>query len=148
MHATTSGWVKTIVAHDGDNLKKGDVILVATSPSLDSEIAQTLSQIDGLTVRIRQSKEQTPERLETDRYSLQTLQDTLAEKQREKDELTFKAPFDGTLIAPELINLQDRYLDRGMEVCTVAAMNELLVRGDARSKRCSVGLRAWYGSAG
>ncbi len=128
LHALSPGWVKQIVATDGEKLQKGDVILVCQDPELDSRIAQLNARIEQIKIRMRQSGVQDVAQKIIDEIELGAVNGQLSEANRKKDELTVKAPIDGYLIAPELHNVQDRYLERGTEIATVAATDSLLVK--------------------
>jgi putative peptide zinc metalloprotease protein len=128
LHARTPGWVRTIAAHDGDLLKKGDPIVICDDPELDSKITQLSSRIAEIKIRMQKSSVVDIAQKYNDMYEMSAVEGQLKEIQRKKNELTITAPIDGYLIAPELHNLQDRYLDRGVEVATVAKMDELVVK--------------------
>jgi putative peptide zinc metalloprotease protein len=128
LKATTPGWVRKISGHDGEPIKKDDVIAVLVNPEIELKIAQAEAKIRGLEASIRQAQvTQTAQKnaLET---SMAAEKKQLAIDQEQQDKLTIRAPFDGILIAPELNNFQDRYLERGTEIATVAAMDKLLVK--------------------
>jgi putative peptide zinc metalloprotease protein len=52
----------------------------------------------------------------------------LADYARQKEALTIRTPIAGRLIAPDIENIQGRFLDRGTEVATVATLDQLEVR--------------------
>lgn len=128
LHARTPGWVRTISAKDGQRLKKGEVILVAEDPQLDSKIIQLMSRMEQIKLDMQKAAVTDIAQLNIDKEELKSVQSQLDVVTRKKNELTITAPIDGFLIAPELHNMQDRYLDRGVEVATVATMDELLVK--------------------
>jgi len=77
---------------------------------------------------MRQSSVKDMAQMYIDEIELDAVNQQLIEFQRKKTEMTITAPIDGYLIAPDLHNLQNCYLDRGKEVATVATMDTLLAK--------------------
>jgi putative peptide zinc metalloprotease protein len=128
LHVKTPGFVDQIAAHDGQHLKKGDVILIAKDDKLDAEIAARRAEVEGYNIQLREAAA-----LDQGQYKALLPGRDAAERQLKaaethKAELTIRAPIDGTLIAPHLIDMQGAYLGRGTEIGTVAAMDSLVVR--------------------
>jgi putative peptide zinc metalloprotease protein len=128
LHARAGGFVKQIAKHDGDWVKKDDVLLVCADPELDAQILQTEAQLRGLHAQANMSRVSDPAQWKQDLEDIQVYEATLAKLTRQKNELTIRAPFDGQLIAPEVHQWQGRYLQKGQELFTVATMDKLLVR--------------------
>jgi putative peptide zinc metalloprotease protein len=128
LHSTTPGWVKEIRAHDGDKLHAGDIIAICDDPNLDVRIVQMQAHMEEVKIRMLHSSVHDIAQMHIDQIELDATQQQLAENVRKQKELTITSPIDGYLIAPELHNLQDRFLERGKEIATVATMDTLLAK--------------------
>jgi putative peptide zinc metalloprotease protein len=128
LHVKTAGFVQRVAAHDGDRLKKGDVILVAKDAKLDAEIAARKAEVDGYQIQLRQAAAMDQGQYKALLPGLHAAQRQLKAAQQHQADLTIRAPLDGTLIAPHLIDMQGAYLSRGQEIGTVATMDSLVVR--------------------
>jgi putative peptide zinc metalloprotease protein len=128
MHVKTSGFVQQVVAHDGEHLKKGDVILVASDPKLDAEIAARRAEKAGIEVQIRQAAAEDQGQLKALQPELDATISQLQDALDRKKELTITAPIAGVLVAPKLIDMPGAYLQKGQEIGTVAAVDSLIIR--------------------
>jgi putative peptide zinc metalloprotease protein len=128
VHIKTAGFVQKIVAHDGDHLKQGDVILVADDPKLDAEIAARRAEKAGIEVQIRQAAAVDQGQLKALEPELLATESQLQDALDRKKDLTITAPIAGVLVAPKLLDMPGAYLQRGQEIGTVAAVDSLIVR--------------------
>jgi len=128
VNVSTPGFVQKIVAKDGQSMKKGDIILVAYDERINAEIASHLAEQKQYEVEIREAEAVDQSEANALRPGLEKVNEELADAQKRKDELTIRAPIDGTLVAPKLSDMMGAYLQRGQEVGTVASMDSLLVR--------------------
>ncbi|HVT87282.1 MAG TPA: efflux RND transporter periplasmic adaptor subunit [Tepidisphaeraceae bacterium] len=128
LYASSPGWVTQIVAKDGAKLKKGDVILVCRDVDLDTEVAAAEAELEKLQIDITYARAKNPAQLESDLTILPFREKALADAKRRQDELTVTAPIDGYLVAPELENVQGRYVQRGTKLGTIAQTDTLVVR--------------------
>jgi putative peptide zinc metalloprotease protein len=128
VHIKTAGFVQKIVAHDGDHLKQGDVILVADDPKLDAEIAARRAEKAGIEVQIRQAAAVDQGQLKALEPELLATESQLKDALDRKKDLTITAPIAGVLVAPKLIDMPGAYLQRGQEIGTVAAVDSLIIR--------------------
>lgn len=142
LHASWPGWVREIRVRDGDQLAAGDVIMVCQDDELDARIAQLQARAEQIRIHMRQASVQDPAIALIDQIQLQAVSEQLAEAQKRKDELTIRAPFDGRLIAPELHNLQGRWLDRGTEIGTLATMDSLLAKAALEQRDAQLAVQA------
>jgi putative peptide zinc metalloprotease protein len=129
--APYDGFVRQIVAHDGDWLHKGDVILVAVNDQLNSEIAHYQAQLDEAKAEKREAESQqdmvTATKADEDATSIQNVLDL---DKTYRDSLTIRAPIDGQLIAPTLDELLGSFLSNGKTpIGMVATMDDLRVKG-------------------
>lgn len=134
IHAVWPGWVRKIVAKDGQKMAKGDVILICENPDVDTEISVNQSYVAETEIRITQAKVREPAQVAIEESRLILYQKALADAQQRKEEMTIRATIDGQLIAPQLINMQDQYVQRGTEVGTVASIDTLLINATLDQK--------------
>ncbi|HWP39587.1 MAG TPA: site-2 protease family protein [Tepidisphaeraceae bacterium] len=128
LNAESPGWVKQILARDGQILRKGDVIMVCEDPELESRIKELQARIRSVQLlKTRAGLSDMAQRYIAE-YREKAYQEQLDEALARKRELTIVSPIDGQLIAPELHHLIGRYIDKGTEIATVAGMSDLLVR--------------------
>jgi putative peptide zinc metalloprotease protein len=128
INVSTPGQVNHILARDGQILKKGDPILVAINDKLDEEIAVDKAQKTQYEIEIREAEAADQAEANALRPGLEKVNEELVNAQKRKQELTIKAPLDGELIAPDLINMQGKYLQPGEKIGTIAAHDSLVVR--------------------
>jgi putative peptide zinc metalloprotease protein len=135
LHASTKGWVKEVVARDGDTLHKGDKILICEDPELLAKIGQMEAEIRQ--DQARADAAFVANDVNSANAALQSRksnEEHLADYRRQLSELTITAPIDGMLIAPDLRNYPGRFLKPGDEVATVAKLDTLLVRAAVEQK--------------
>ncbi len=128
LHVKTGGFVQKVVAHDGQHLNAGDVILIATDAKLDAEIIARRAEKAGLEVQIRQAAAMDQGQLKALEPELDATENQLKDAMDRKNELTVTAPIAGVLVAPKLIDMQGAYLQRGQEIGTVASVDSLVIR--------------------
>ncbi len=135
LKAKTEGFV-TEVGRDtdgtplqpGDRVTAGQVIAVAQNDELDHEIAELQSQIRVAEININKNRVENLAQMESDLQYRALLQKNLDRKLKDKADLTIRAPFAGEIVATRLDDLPGRYLRPGDEVCTVATLDQLMVR--------------------
>src|SRR5690606_26957911 len=135
LKARTPGFVTELGTHpdgrpilNGDFVHAGQVILVSTNEKLEAELDRLRNQIRQAEVRINRDRAADPAQMLIDQDELRFLQGQLQQKQKDYDDLTIRAPFDGWLVAPRLSDLPGRYLERGNEIAMVATLDTLVVR--------------------
>ncbi|MGH7214558.1 MAG: site-2 protease family protein, partial [Tepidisphaeraceae bacterium] len=128
LHSPQGGFVTEVVARDGQELKKDDVILVCRDPELDAQLAQTRARVKSLEAQLNKSRVLDQAQRQIDEIQLAAVKEQLDEALRKHGELTLRAPIAGRLIAPDINTLPGQYLDRGKEVCTVATTDRLIVK--------------------
>jgi len=128
--APYDGFVRRIVAHDGQWLHKGDVILVADNMRLDAEIRKFQAELaeSQAQQRLADSKNDMLE-YTTAVEDAKALGEQLDSDIKYQDSLTIRAPIDGQLVAPDLAQLQGSFLANGKtEIGMVATLNDLRVK--------------------
>jgi len=128
VHAKVSGFVTQIVAHDGQTMHSGDVILVCQDRELEAELAQLHAQMRGLEAQRVAASVVDQAQMEIIDEAIPSVREKIDDANRRLDDLTIRAPIDGTLVAPKLTEMQGAFLPRGQEVATVAAMDSLMIK--------------------
>ena len=122
------GFIREIRVRDGQWVKKGDVLLVQRNEELESDIAQTRAQLEGVQHRLRAALARDPAQLLMDRQLAASFRERLATLEERLGRLTLTAPVDGEVIAPMIHQMTGAFLSNGDEVATVQARDNLLVR--------------------
>lgn len=129
VHAGADGFVEKIVTPSGEHVEQGDVLLVATSPDLETRAAQLRLELRRLEVKkhLVQSEDDpagvqiVSEEIAAIREQLQHAEDDLAA-------LTLRATQAGQWIAPDVEYLRGAYLHRGQKVGRIASVDDLIIR--------------------
>jgi len=127
LRPTSPGFVKEVFAKDGQQLKKGDPILVLDDPEMVARLTMLEAQAQKIRVQMRKAGVVDQAQKLIDQISLRATEEQIKDTQRRLDELTVRAPFDGSLVAPMLHELNGRYLPKGQEIGTLAALDQLQV---------------------
>ncbi|HEV2295671.1 MAG TPA: efflux RND transporter periplasmic adaptor subunit [Tepidisphaeraceae bacterium] len=131
IHAAVPGFVRTDVplrARDGDWVKKGDIIIELYDRKLESELKQARIRRDAAVVVMTRAMDENPAQVNAARITIDAEEEKIRDLERQKAELTIKAPIDGQLVAPNLQTLPGRYVQRGEELATVMTLDRLLVK--------------------
>ena len=127
LHTREDGFVQEIKAKDGDWLKAGDPILVLRNDVLEAEINQMRAKLEGANAQVQQAINE-PSVRRYHEISRASVADRLALLEQRKADLTLRAPIEGELVAPQLKDLDGRYLPRGQELATVQRSDVLAAR--------------------
>jgi putative peptide zinc metalloprotease protein len=135
--ARTPGFVTEIRAKPGQDIKRGDVILVAHDDELETTIKQLESQVQREEIARRKAAVVSQAERSIVEQRIIAIQKQLDDAKRRFDELTVRAPIDGNLVAPKLNEMMGKYLQKGEEIAQVATIDRLEVRaivdqGDAQ----------------
>jgi putative peptide zinc metalloprotease protein len=123
-----NGFVRDVPVVDGQEVRRGDVILAAVDPELDSEVSAARARVEAARAKAMLSliKDLAEHRIDLLTQKIEA--EKLADAERKRDELIIRAPFSGRVVGPELRNLHGAYLARGVVVAMVARYDKLLVR--------------------
>jgi putative peptide zinc metalloprotease protein len=128
LHAEVPGFVQKVNFRDGAQVKKGEVILVCADRDLDAEIEQLQADVRYWTLKTSAARALEPASEDAAAEATAAFQEKLDDARRRKDQLTVRAPFDGTIVSPHLHELQGKYLQRGEELAMVVQTDQLLVK--------------------
>jgi len=128
--APYDGFVRQIMAKDGQWLHKDDVILVAKNDQLNAEINRYTSQLDESMAQENLALEK-KDLVEANKAASDaaSIAKVLALDLAYQNSLTIRAPIDGQLIAPKLDEMQGSFLANGKtEIGMVATTNDLRIK--------------------
>ncbi|MGH7176667.1 MAG: efflux RND transporter periplasmic adaptor subunit, partial [Tepidisphaeraceae bacterium] len=127
IHARTGGFVTKIVARDGQQIGKGDVILISQDDELESQVLKTKATLEAMEIHKRQANVLDQAQRIIDQHRIDSLNQQLATLLRQRDDLTVRAPISGRLIAPKLSDTMGKFIPQGEQIATVAEIDELEV---------------------
>jgi putative peptide zinc metalloprotease protein len=130
VRAREAGFVRRLVARDGQHVKKGDVLLVCVNHQLATDLDLTRSAIRKLAFQLDEARVDQPAAIGEIEPLLQQQELALAKLQKRNDALTLTAPLDGVVSAPRLSDLMDKFLKPGDEVAAVLGLSPRVVRAN------------------
>lgn len=115
------GFIAQATVRTGQNVKKGDVIALLSSPELEAERRYALAAIEEARLKIREafSKDDTAA-VAVGQRSLESLQQQLADIERREGELIVRAPHDGTVVAGDPSLMVGAFGKQGTPICMIA----------------------------
>jgi multidrug efflux pump subunit AcrA (membrane-fusion protein) len=127
VRAETPGFVREVRVKDDQLVKKGEVLVVLGEDRIDANIAQLNAELARLQAEygLAAVKDESQRNIVANRIA--QVRQQLADVQRQKDEMTIRAPIDGRVVSPHIHQLQGRYLRKGDEVAVVAQLDRLYV---------------------
>lgn len=132
--AAASGRVRAVLAKDGQTVKAGDPILQLEDPEVKKDLAVDDAMIRELSIKMRQDRVEDQIEYIKDTDDLQAWQTKLKDDERRNSDLTIAAPFAGRLIAPNLFELPNTFIERGQDIGRVAVLDKLVIKGDIDQK--------------
>jgi putative peptide zinc metalloprotease protein len=124
------GRVVAVLATDGQLVQAGQPILQLDDPAVRRDLAFYTAKVRETEAKMRQSRVENQNELMKDEADLKVWQDQLTDSQRRQSEMTIAAPFTGRLVAPNLHELPDTFVQRGQEIARVAVLDRLVIKGD------------------
>jgi hypothetical protein len=128
VRALTPGFVSAVKVKDGQLVKAGDVIIEAFDKKLDTQLVELRGKIKLIKLELQQAAVTDIHKRDFLKVNLAATEEELAEKIKDKEELTLRAPFDGLVVAPMIHELPGRFLHQGEEVATVMRYDSLVIR--------------------
>jgi putative peptide zinc metalloprotease protein len=130
LKSAASGRVVAILARDGEIVKAGDTIIQLDDPTVRQDLAVYTARFREIEAKMRQARVEDQIEFIKDSEDLKVVQKQLKDAERQESELTISAPFTGQLVAPDLRQLTDTYVQRGQEIGRVAVLDKLVIKGD------------------
>ena len=109
----TDGFVEHVVVEDGQRVHKGDVILTATNPPLETRRAAVVAEIADQQVVVGQASLRRPDEVLKASARLDALRRQLEQIDRKIRELTLRSPEDGLIVAPVLDRIRGAHAKAG-----------------------------------
>jgi putative peptide zinc metalloprotease protein len=128
VHAQVAGFVRSVLAHDGQTLKKGDIILICQDRPLEAQLQSLTAQMDSLVVQRQQFSVTDQAQKMIAQAAIDAVQTQIDDARQKLDSLTVRAPIAGVLVAPKLSEMIGAFVPRGQEIATVADMDSLVIR--------------------
>ena len=128
LYSREDGFVSEIRARDGQRLKAGDVILVCTSDLLEADLAKTRADLDVYDAELRRAVVLDPRSEDIYQFGRAEMLNRIKTLEERREKLTIRAPFDGELVAPQLVDLHGRYIPRNEELAVIQQIRQLDAR--------------------
>lgn len=127
--AESQGFVKELKVQDGQKVKAGDVLLVATDDYLNAQIAEIRASVEAAKIRLRQAQAVDPAEAGIAQAELAIGERQLADALKRLDKLTIRAPIDGEFISPQFAELNGRFLAAGQQpIGVVRQLDDVVVK--------------------
>ncbi len=127
LRAAEPGFVDQIFVRDGDTVKKGQVLAVLRNEQLDFDIQAQRYLIAQAQARLRHLETRHQASAQAIAYQLSMMIQDLKDLEDRKAKLTFRAPFDGQVVAPDLERVRGRFLQEGEALFVVACLDQFRV---------------------
>ena len=125
LHAEWPGFLSEVFVKDGDHVAQDQLLAVAHNEELDFSIRRQEAKIEEADARLRMLETQRPGRGAGGGGAPGALRKDLDMLLDRRKSLTFRAPFDGQVIAPNLERVQGRFLQLGDALFIVASLDKL-----------------------
>ena len=130
LKSAARGRVAAVPVQDGQLVNAGETILQLDDPEVRQNLAIYTAKLREIQAKMRQDRVEDQIEFIKDGDDLKVVQDQLSDMQRQDADLTIKAPFAGRLIAPNIRQLIDSYVQRGQDIGRVAVLDKLVIKGD------------------
>ena len=126
VRAKATGFAHTIHVRDGDQVKKGDLLVSLENPELELELKSLLIdiRISKITAQALLSRERLGE-LVLERESLASMKKRQADLEQQLADLNVAATENGTVLAADLMTLKGKYFAIGDEILTIGSPTEI-----------------------
>ncbi|WP_162416186.1 efflux RND transporter periplasmic adaptor subunit [Cyclobacterium roseum] len=129
-----SGRVEEIVTREGMSIRKGQVIAIIDSESVERSLAEIQTQLDLAKTIFEKQERLWNQQIGTEiqyleaKSRMETLEKNLASLQLQKDKSTVRAPFDGTV--EELLVRVGELVQPGTPIVNMIGEDDLFIEGD------------------
>lgn len=128
VRAGSNGFIREIVAADGDHVRKGDTLIVTYDPLMDAQLKLLEAQKKELKVRYDSLKQKDIVESEITLEELNVLEGKIKRLQEQISEMTITSPVDGRFVIPESTDLHGHYLKQGDPIAYVIDFEDVSVR--------------------
>ena len=140
--AEVSGRVQEILAVEGRQVRKGDVLVIVDAESIESNIAEVEKQLELANIIFEKQKRLWDQRIGTEIQFLEAknrkeiLEKNLASISLQKDKTTIRAPFDGTV---EEVSIRlGELVQPGSPIINFIGESDLYIEGDVSERYVGV----------
>lgn len=129
-----SGRIEEIVTREGMSIRKGQVIAIIDSESVERSLAEIQTQLDLAKTIFEKQERLWNQQIGTEiqyleaKNRMETLEKNLASLQLQKDKSTVRAPFDGTV--EELLVRVGELVQPGTPIVNMIGEDDLFIEGD------------------
>jgi putative peptide zinc metalloprotease protein len=109
----TPGYIEKIEKQDGQQVAKGDTLLVLRNDELEAEINKLTALVGGLEVQLQAAQADDPVLASSVGQQLNVQRSELARSIQRRDDLIIKAPIAGQFVAPSIAQQVGRYVSPG-----------------------------------
>ena len=127
LRAEWPGFLSEVYVKDGEPVRENQVLAVAYNHELEFQIRRQRLRISEAESRLRKYETENLAAAQATAYQLGVLRKDLEALQERKGSLTFRAPFAGQVIAPNLDRVGGRFLQLGEALFMVASLDRLRV---------------------
>jgi multidrug efflux pump subunit AcrA (membrane-fusion protein) len=113
IYPTTPGFIEQIAKRDGEQVTKGEPLVILRNDDLRSEIKRLTALVSGLEVQLRASQTDDPVSARSVAQELEVQRSELTRASERMEELTIRSPIDGQFIAPTIDQQQGRFVAPG-----------------------------------
>jgi multidrug resistance efflux pump len=126
----TPGYIQKVEKDAGDFVKKGDVIVQLSDPTLQARLETAQSQLAGERLKADDlAKKNQPVLLGISNQQIASLTEAVKSLEEEIDELTLRAPCDGIIIREvSMHRIMDNYVPASLKLCRVIQTDNLEAR--------------------
>ncbi|MBT7952623.1 MAG: biotin/lipoyl-binding protein [Gammaproteobacteria bacterium] len=139
VHSISSGVISEVFVKHGDDVKAGQPLLTLDSPSLRNDIARTQRQYDVTELRSqrRASNLDDMANMQVVFEQLQELRSRLNGLNEMKEELTIRAPIDGTIVDMQSNLHSGRWINTKLRLIDIAQLDSVVLDGVIEGKKLS-----------
>jgi putative peptide zinc metalloprotease protein len=127
LRAEWPGFLTQVLVKDGDHVRQDQVLAVVTNEELDYQVRTQDLKVRQSEARLRELETRDLAAAQAEAFRQEMLRKDLAALKERQALLTFRAPFDGQVIAPNLARIKGRFLLMGEELFTIASLDRLRV---------------------
>lgn len=136
VRAQAPGFVDEVLAHDGQFVRAGDILIRLSNPALQAEAVDVQARLAGLEVELHQAYAEDPARAQRVRQEIDAAAAAREHIADRVEHLVLRAPADGRLSLPQAQDLHGRHLSQG-------AVVGMLLRNEADGEGASVTPGRW-----
>jgi putative peptide zinc metalloprotease protein len=128
VRAGSNGFIEEVVASDGEQVSKGDPLIVSHDPLMTARLKLLEAQRKELKVKYDTLKQNDIVESEIILDEINVLDGNIQRLKEQIAEMTILSPVDGTFVIPESTDLHGHYLKQGDPVAYVIDFNDVSVR--------------------